>query len=126
MSSVYRFRHPNAITIVAAVATIVAWFVASNHCALGLMGAPKAATASHEHCHGHSAPAKGKHNGEETSCCKSLQVPAVTQAKNLVCYDTSVFTLKLFFVTALTLSNDADSRLIPVEFDTGPPPTLSF
>jgi hypothetical protein len=54
------------------VLSLTAWFLLSNHCALGVIAASSEAAPEAEGCPMHSAPAKKKPISK-TPCCKDLR-----------------------------------------------------
>jgi len=109
--------------------TGLAWFGIANHCALAALETPAAnanVARCHEHCGGNQSPAKGK-DQRTTECCKTLRATLNAPAKKLAPCDTSLFALQLYSVAPVIFSSD--SRLAAtrgVEFDTGPPGSLTF
>jgi hypothetical protein len=98
--------------------TVVAWFLAANHCAVANL-LPK--TAEHEHCSADKPADDGKPSDcDGLNCCKSLSAPA-TFAKKLVGYDKAFYTLKDYVVGEFVFPTDHHDALI-AELDTGPPP----
>jgi hypothetical protein len=79
----------------------------------------------HENCGHNQSPAKGK-NQRTTECCKTLRATLNTSAKKLAPCDTSLFALQLYFVAPVILSSDSRLATRGVEFDTGPPGSLTF
>lgn len=76
----------------------------------------------------HSAPTKDRdqNRDDDSQCCKSLQITLYTPAKNLVNYDSSLFTLHAFFAAIFSYPDSYVLRLNPLEIDTGPPRSISF
>ena len=101
---------------------IVAWFLLSNHCALGVIASPGEARPETAGCPMHSAPAKEK-PAAKTPCCKDLRAivakwisanPAMGGASDPRDYVTEIFPWP-------TRVQIAIGRL-----DTGPPGCFSF
>jgi hypothetical protein len=100
--------------------TLAAWFLLSNHCALGVTApVPNAVSDA---CPMHSAPAKKKPPGK-TPCCKEVRaivakcVTAQTAAVRLI--TTRQFATDIFpELTQVVVENHG--------LDTGPPGSLSF
>ena len=61
--------------------TIVAWFLLSNHCALGVIASPTEAAPETTGCPMHSAPAKKK-PAAKTPCCKEVRAVLAKCVKN--------------------------------------------
>ena len=124
MKTFRRQSSPPLRTLVVA-ALMMAWLVASNHCAIGLMKPSAGTAAAHSVCHScKSEPMKPQPaSGGDRECCKALQGMPADMAKGDMKYDTSLFTLLDFAVTALC----SPSTLPAVRaLATGPPPSISF
>lgn len=108
--------------------TVVAWFLAANHCAVACLAAPLAAAPeAHEHCAGSSDVPAGQeepNDCDSRSCCKSLSAPA-SFAKKLVGYDKAFYTLKDYVVSEFVFASEQHDASIS-ELDTGPPPAHCF
>ena len=108
--------------------TVVAWFLAANHCAVACLAAPlTAAPEAHEHCGASSdQPAdKEQPNGcDSLNCCKSLSAPA-SFAKKLVGYDKAFYTLKDYVLSEIVFVDEQHDASIS-ELDTGPPRAHGF
>ncbi|MDP9291283.1 MAG: hypothetical protein M3O82_02840 [Verrucomicrobiota bacterium] len=116
----------NTVKVATSFIAMAAWLFVSNHCAIAGLGASGISSPTgHEHCPGHSAPSQEK-GDEDNACCKSLQPASVTPAKNLVTYDTSLFTAQMYFCAVLFSADRAQLDLRPLELDTGPPFASSF
>ena len=104
---------------------MTAWLVASNHCAFGLMKGTAQTAGAHAGCHNcQSEPAKPlPASGGDRECCKALQGLPADTAKVEAKYDTALFALLDFALTAVPTVVVAQ----PVAAgDTGPPRALSF
>jgi hypothetical protein len=110
------------------VLTVVAWFLAANHCAVaGLIPPLTEASTGHEHCGGSSdAPADEEqpNDCDGLKCCKSLSAPA-SFAKKLVGYDKAFYTPKDYVVSKIVFAPEQHEASIS-ELDTGPPPAHCF
>ena len=105
------------------VLSLTAWFLLSNHCALGVIAASNEAAPEAEGCPMHSAPAKKK-PVSKTPCCKDLravvakwvtkEVPLVSQFTGSCDYATEIFGLPPRI--AMEIGG----------LDTGPPGCFSF
>lgn len=108
--------------------TVVAWFLAANHCAVANLTAPLTdASTGHEHCGGSSDEPADKEESNDCdglNCCKSLSAPA-SFAKNLVSYDAVFFTLKDYVVSEIVFADEQHDASIS-ELDTGPPRAHCF
>jgi hypothetical protein len=102
--------------------TIIAWFLLSNHCALGVSASPAEAGPEMTGCPMHSAPTK-KNPAPKTPCCKDVRavvakcVGATMPGVRLVCpcdYVPEIF-------------QPLPRAAIEIEgLDTGPPGRVSF
>ncbi len=114
----------NFCKFAATLACVLAWFVASNHCALGMLrevlSSSVQATGACPHCPSHEGqPAKGNMN----ECCKGLKV-TVESAKPFQ-FSNRVLGLVVFAV-ASPLPPAAVERPAVAIADTGPPGGHSF
>ncbi|HEY3661577.1 MAG TPA: hypothetical protein VGL24_00315 [Chthoniobacterales bacterium] len=108
-----------------ALLTIVAWFVASDHCALaGILLRPVAAPSAQESCPGHSSKPEKKPAQGELPCCKTL-VAAMAPAKVAPSYDSTLFVLQACLAADFRLAA-GDFAAPSTELDTGPPQIRSF
>ena len=108
--------------------TVVAWFLAANHCAVANLTAPLTdASTGHEHCSGSSEEPTDKEQPNDCdglNCCKSLSAPA-SFAKKLVGYDKAFYTLQDYVVSEFVFADEQHDASIS-ELDTGPPPADCF
>ena len=111
-----------------ALLTVVAWFLAANHCAVaGLVAPLTEASTGHEHCGGSSdAPADKEEPGDcdGLNCCKSLSAPA-SFAKKLVGCDKAFYTPQGYVISEIVFADEQHDASIS-ELDTGPPPAPCF
>ena len=105
--------------------TFIGWFVLSNHCALGGIGARAAAQKMHGCCdNGTSQPAKEPTDREGMmGCCKSLHALAPDGAK--LTDIPPPFVIGAFVVFGLIRDTQPQAVLVPFG-DTGPPRAASF
>lgn len=117
---------PQFARVAIVLVTIMAWFVATDHCALaGVLLRPAfAAAPAQESCPGHSSQPEKKQSQGELPCCKTLAA-TTAPAKISAGYHANQFVLQPYLA--------ADFRLVmgrlaapPVELDTGPPDLRSF
>ena len=114
---------------IAALVAIVAWFVASNHCALaGFAPLPTADASAHSHCHGSSdkpADEPKERECDGSKCCNSLNAPTLALAKSVATYDCAYVDAPEFagFPRYLVAAQHDSERW---ELDTGPPRSTSF
>jgi hypothetical protein len=108
--------------------TVVAWFLAANHCAVACLAAPLSGDSeTHEHCAASSeAPAdkEQSNNCDTRNCCKSLSAPT-SFAKKLAGYDKAFYTLKDYVVREFVFATEQHDASIS-ELDTGPPRAHCF
>lgn len=104
---------------------IVAWLLATNHCALGLMKPAEQAQAAHAHCHraqgdsGKDAPA-----GDVLECCKAIHA-APAPAKVAVQFEATKFELQVFALIRIFSADDGAGEASGF-FDHRPPRVISF
>ena len=106
-----------------AAITLFAWFVATNHCALGLMKAdgPK----EHENCPGHAKPDKGNDSEDsQLACCKTINAAPVPDGN--VAIDSPKALFELQFAPLVAFASKVEPPLPSVWLDTGPPFVFSF
>ena len=115
---------------IAALGAIVAWFVASNHCALAGYAPvlPSVEASAHSHCHGSSdqpADEPKERECDGSKCCNSLNAPTLALAKSVVAYDSAYVSAPEFagFLRRLVVAQHDSVRC---ELDTGPPGSTSF
>ena len=118
-------HHPSPLRAFVVALLMAAWLVASNHCAFGLMKRTPQTAGVHAGCHNcKSEPAKPQPaSGGERECCKALQGMPADTAKVEAKYDTALFALLDFALTAVPSAVAAQAV---VACDTGPPRALSF
>ena len=113
-----------AFRISVALTTIVAWLSISNHCVLGALIAKTHSALAPMHCHGNQ-PAPAKSSGdEEMPCCKMLRATLTSEAKIVEIASNTFLPIPDWVVTELISA--AETRLSPLELDTGPPFAGSF
>ncbi len=122
--AVKRARY-NVIRFVVVLATMVAWFSISNHCALGGAIVKTKSAVAPMHCHGNQPAPSKKSSDEEMPCCKMLRATLPALQKNAAAYDMSAFVLQPYVVD-LVLFAEQFHGTRPLEFDTGPPFSRSF
>jgi hypothetical protein len=116
-----------AVRISVVLATIVAWFSISNHCALGaLIASQTHFAAAPMHCHGsQSAPPK-KSGDEDMPCCKVLRATVTANVQTPVTEESGLAAAQSLFISALLSLDDGYVQPLPEEIDTGPPFLSSF
>ena len=118
------FRLHPAARVVGIVALMVAWFIATNHCALGLMKPSVDARAEHSHCKAcGDAPKNGAPKNAVRECCKSI-VGAPLPEKAVVKYDASKFGMEPFMAAERLAVRSAQVGREKLEH--GPPRFESF
>ena len=116
-------RHIHFARALVASVLFCAWFVATNHCALGLMN--PASAEEHEHCPGHDSPAKSDDSGEsQLACCKTIHAAPVP---GKIAVDPARLLVELQLLVVAVLEPARVEKPLPSEaFDTGPPFVVSF
>lgn len=114
-------RSPLRLTTRAAAAfvTIAAWFLLSNHCALGVIAPVEAAADA---CPMHSAPAK-KEPAAKTPCCKELRA-VVAKCVGASPVWQGLIALREYATGIVPKPASVDIEMHGL--DTGPPGCLSF
>jgi hypothetical protein len=116
-------RANSSLRIVAVMATILGWFVLSNHCALGLMTGSRAAADEHKCCHNRAgAPEKPVPPDQSgPACCKGLN--AVVPGAIQVGAQEPVLTHLVFEAAWVWTTHTAEKAdVLSYAGDTGPPP----
>ena len=108
-------------TVTASI-TIIAWFLLSNHCALGVSAAPGEAAPETTGCPMHSAPAKKK-NAAKTPCCKDLRAVV---AKCVTASRAAVRAIDPRIQATDRCPQPSHAVIEIAEIDTGPPSFFSF
>jgi len=136
-----------SLRLLASLALMLSWFVATNHCALGLMTSPEqqvlpnatadkhsaAAEADHDDdCPDHDPACAGHNHGSQAprgtapaGCCQSIKAPG-PQTPKLLSYDASKYVIQAYLLTAFHVLESLKHQTEPLEIDTGPPGSLSF
>jgi len=121
-------RLSNSFRMLVVVASMTAWFVASNHCALAAISVTAKATVGSQcpmHAQKQHSPQRGKNNGcGDLPCCKNLQA-APTVATKLVSSPVWLGALITFF-SPIAGETSGDTAQISFCLDTGPPGETSF
>lgn len=118
-------RRPSIARVLLVAALVVAWFTATNHCALGLMQQSRQATKEHSRCCGNNpAPAKQAPHEGMRECCKSIHATSTTPAA-------FEFGIPVAAADMNATIEAVAQRLCPAVFldgvwDHGPPRALSF
>ena len=119
-------RHHSISRAVIAGLMLFGWFIATNHCALGLM--QKSGVAKVEHassCNGKPGPAKEEPMpGGVRECCKAIHAIPVTEGAVLVKDDAFSAVHAFAFPAARDRETAAEESLAPHEH--GPPGAASF
>jgi hypothetical protein len=111
-----------------AVLAVLAWFIASNHCLLGLMTQPHATAVPISHCPEHCPKTDGKPPSQSgmLACCQGLLSSNVDVAKAKISFGPVLTGIQLFAIGHLALP-EAPRRILPsTEYDTGPASAGSF
>ena len=111
-----------------ALVAVLAWFIGTNHCRLGLMKQPGNAAVSMSHCPEHSKKSGGAEDGPAAmlACCQGLQSPNFELAKAKIAYSPVLLAIQLFATSHQVLPEALKSILRGTEYDTGPPSRSFF
>ena len=107
---------------------LAAWLLASNHCALAAFMPVAQEAVSTSHCHGSPESPEPEHKEREcdgSKCCKSLSVPSLAFAKEVVSYDASLSIANAYLIFEQHVFGSGHEAPI-AEIDTGPPRRVSF
>ena len=107
---------------------LAAWLLASNHCALAAFMPVAEDAVATSHCHSSSetpAPENKERECDGSKCCKSLSVPSLAFAKDVVHYDASLFMAADYLAFEQRVPRSEHAAPI-AEIDTGPPRSDSF
>ena len=107
-----------------ALIAALAWFVASNHCALSALAAhvAKNATPAAECKHCPPKDSKDGNSGGMSECCKGIK--ATTSATGIAGFD-AAFCGKLLFVVEMLMPPAVEALPVSIA-GTGPPRSVSF
>ena len=113
-------RTANLRRAVVGLLTLTAWFIISNHCALGALSAAEPMQCHHDQ----SSPAN-KSGDEEMPCCKVLRATIIAPAKVPAADFTGLAPLTAWISKVVSFD---DRQIQPVSYriDTGPPFAISF
>ena len=103
--------------------TIIAWFLLSNHCALGVIASSAEARPETTGCPMHSTPAKKK-PAAKLPCCQDVRAVVAKCVKNA-----TPFPLQFVGVCEYSARIFGPSPRVTIEIDgldTGPPGCVSF
>ena len=120
-----RSHQASFIAKLTALTAVLAWFVASNHCALSLLVERVAKNAAPAMECKNCPPKESKdgNSGGMSACCKGIKV--TTSTPGLVDFDTAFCGKLLCFVEVL-LPPTSLGALPPGIAGTGPPRSVSF
>lgn len=124
-SLVKSLRLPSPARVLTVALLMISWFIATNHCAIGLMKRTGQAEAEHSHCHPATTPAKDAPAEGVLQCCKGIH-GTLAPAKAKVKFDESKFQLQLFALVQMLAPVSAEQEHSPFIFDHGPPRAVSF
>lgn len=114
----FHFPRPSLVAVL-----MVAWLVATNHCAMGLMRSASTAKGGHAHCHGGDSK-KDQPPGDVRECCKALHV-GLPGAKVEAKWDASQFAVQVVALIQI-FAEPTEPQPGVMVFDHGPPRALSF
>jgi hypothetical protein len=110
------------------VATVLAWFAGTNHCSLGLMRLPQSSVCLVCHCpdHARNSSDTGQRPSGMLACCQGLQSANFEAAKTKIDLRPVLVGIALFAVKDVFLPETPQRILLNMEYDTGPPASVSF
>jgi hypothetical protein len=114
----------------AVIATLMlfAWFIATNHCALGLMRKSPITTAEHASCcNGKQDPANDEQApGGTVECCKAIHAMTPPDGKVMVRYDAAFFVIHALAFSTAPGDEAAPPEPLAAFHEHGPPFAASF
>ena len=119
-----RRARDKAIRISVVLTTIVAWFLISNHCAIGALIGKTNSVVAPMHCHGNQSTPSKKSSEAEMACCKMLRATLAGEAKVVELASQNFVPIQDWIVAELLSA--IKTQLSPLELDTGPPFAGSF
>jgi hypothetical protein len=121
-------RQHSGIRAVIVVLMLVAWFIATNHCALGLMRKSPVATAEHASCcNGKQDPGNDeKAPGGTVECCKAIHAMTPPDGKIMVRDDAAFVVIHAFAFSTAPGDEVAPPEPVAAFHEHGPPFVASF
>jgi hypothetical protein len=121
-------RKPGFFGATVALVAVLAWFIGTNHCLLGLLGRPQNAACLVAHCQEHAKKSGDAGHGPSgmLACCQGLQSANFEVTKAKIAFSPVLVSIQLFAVRHLLLPKAPKSILPNMEYDTGPPASSSF
>jgi hypothetical protein len=107
---------------------LFAWFVATNHCALGLMRESTVAKTEHAQCcNGKQDPAKDEQApGGTVECCKAIHAMTPPDGKVTMLHDAAFFAIHAFAFATVPGDEATPPESSPALREHGPPFAASF
>lgn len=109
-----------------AIVAALAWFVATNHCLLGVTRDAQSNTVSTCHCPDHSRGTDGQDKGQMLACCQGLLSSVLELASAKVKFTPVLLGLQLIAVDPLFHFEVLQHESAATEYDTGPPRQSCF
>jgi hypothetical protein len=121
-------RQHSGIRAVIVAFMLVAWFIATNHCALGLMRKSPVATAEHANCcSGKQDPANNeKAPGGTVECCKAIHAMTPPDGKVMTRFDAAFFVIHALAYSTARGDEAAPPEPVAAFREHGPPVAASF
>jgi hypothetical protein len=106
--------------------TIAAWFIISNHCALGVVLSANNSASEHANCHQSQPAPEEKSGDEQLPCCKVLRA-TIGNGFDSIGINAQFWQEFPYTEHAILVSRDLLLASVPsTELDTGPPFAPSF
>ena len=120
-------QHPGIRAVIVGL-MLVAWFIATNHCALGLMRESPVAAAEHANCcNGKQDPANDEQApGGTVECCKAIHAMTPPDGKVMLRYDAAFFVIHAFAFSTAPGEEAAPPERSAAFREHGPPFAASF
>ncbi len=115
------FKPTRLFTLTVAILATLAWFIATHHCLLGLLGDAQSPAASACHCQDHSQDSGGQEQGRMLACCQGLLSAAPEFVQSKVKFTPIELGFELTGVDRVVHFGALHAAEIDGEYDTGPP-----
>jgi hypothetical protein len=119
------FKPARFITPVVAILVALAWFTATHHCLLGLVGGAQS-PASACHCQNHDRSSSGQEKGQMLACCQGLVSVAPEFAQSKVKFTPIALAFQLTAFDRVAHFGALRIADAIAEYDTGPPRPSCF
>jgi hypothetical protein len=115
------FKPTRLFTSAVAILATLAWFIATHHCLLGLLGDDQSPAASACHCQNHSQDSGRQEKGRMLACCQGLLSAAPEFAQSKLKFTPIALGFQLPGVDRIVHFGALQAAELDREYDTGPP-----